>query len=92
MTDSTDKPADAEKEAAAAGALVGKHVGGLIYVAILQARAVMELSSALKNDPNVSDETKAAATSAAGLVDQMIKEIGIITNDHKGIGGFLNGE
>lgn len=54
--------------------MIGRNFGGLMLITLLQTRALIELTSALKADPGVSEETRAKALKAAELVDGMISE------------------
>ncbi|MFQ6574160.1 hypothetical protein [Pseudomonas sp. UM16] len=83
-----------EDPMSAMGNLIGNHFGSLYVLAMHQTRAIMELSSALSKEPNISPETKAKALYTLELCDEMIGQIeeGVGEHAKKDVKGFFNGE
>ncbi|MBB4817100.1 hypothetical protein HNP29_000457 [Pseudomonas alcaligenes] len=57
------------------GGLIGENLGKLIFLGILQTRAIMALSNALENDQTVSASTREIARRTMSSTDDMIRQI-----------------
>lgn len=57
------------------GGLIGENLGKLIFLGILQTRAIMDLSNALEKDPAVSASTREIARRTMSYTDDMIRQI-----------------
>lgn len=54
------------------GGEVGKHMGRLYTLSIIQTSALLDLATAMKNEKNLSPETREAADKALKTVDRLI--------------------
>ncbi|QDD91909.1 hypothetical protein [Pseudomonas oryzihabitans] len=53
--------------------LISENLGSLFIMSTMQLRTIMLLSKALKNEPNVSEETHKLADESLARVDEMIE-------------------
>jgi hypothetical protein len=74
----------------ALGDIVSRNFGTLLTVSLHQTRALMELTNAIKSDPNVSDNTRAEAEKAALSVEKMIAEFDRLADSVGSKSGFQN--
>jgi hypothetical protein len=70
------------------GDLVSRNFGALLTISLHQTRALMELTNAIRIDPNVSENTRAEAEKASMSVDKMIVEFDKMANAVGSKSGF----
>lgn len=66
----------------AIGEQVGASIGNLLVITTLQTKALIVLANAIKNDPNVSAETRLHADSSMKTIDLLIDNLEKMAGDN----------
>ncbi|NWF10149.1 hypothetical protein HX810_20965 [Pseudomonas salomonii] len=71
-----------KKVVSAVGEQVGASIGNLLVITTLQTRALIVLANAIKNDPNVSEETRLHASSSMKTIDLLIENLEVMAGQN----------